>query len=189
MFIIKKNLLFLWLLTLLAALISGCTEQVPPETKIIATINGYKLTLDEYESKLVRDMEYNLQYKTTKEARKIFLEGLIQKELLIQESVNLGLDKKQAFIEAIEKYWEATLIKNLIELKTKEIKQTTFVTNKEIQNRYMKLKQANKKIPAYSQAEKDIAKILKEAKQTNQLNQWMNSLKNKADVKIFKQNF
>ncbi|MFH2092690.1 MAG: SurA N-terminal domain-containing protein [Pseudomonadota bacterium] len=184
----KKMLVIACTGYILTFTITGCLADKPDaKDKIIATINGHSLTLDEYESKLAREMDYTLQYKTSAEARSKFLDTLIQKELLIQEATHLGLERTRTFMNAIEKYWEATLIKNLMEEKIKEISQKTTVTDKEIQDYYTGLQASKEALLPLDQIEPDIAGQLKNEKQTQMLEQWINELKNKATIQINKQ--
>ncbi len=166
---------------------TGCSgDKKEGKKKVLAIINGYELTVGEYEAKLAQELDYTHEYKTTPEARKEFLETLIQKETLIQEAARLGLAKRQDFIQAIEKYWEATLIKTLMEEKIKEIARTTMVMDDEIKSYYTRMKSEDETLPPLEQIEPDIAGQLKEEKQTQALNEWINEVKNRAKVDINK---
>ncbi len=161
------------------------TAPSDPDQQVIARINGYELTLDEYEAGFVRELEYDSTYKATARARKEFLDRMIRQELLIQEAVSRKMDKEKAFIRTIEKYWEATLIKNLMEAQMKEIQTKTFVTDQEIKARYGQLKAQKKNLPPLEQVEQKIAQTLKQEKQTALVDQWVDSLKKKADITIY----
>ncbi len=170
----------------LAFYLPACsTTPSNPDQQVIARINGYELTLDEYEAGFVRELEYDSTYKATAKARKEFLDRMIRQELLIQEAVSRKMDKEQSFIRTIEKYWEATLIKNLMEAQMKEIQTKTFVTDQEIKTRYDQLKTQKKDLPPIEQVEQKIAQKLKQEKQAALIDQWVDSLKNKADIKVY----
>lgn len=174
-----------FLLYLLILTILGCaSEKNTDEKKIIATINGCNLHLDEFEAKLDKELEFDPQYKTTDTAKKEFLETLITKEILIQEAMSYGLDKEQEFISAIEQYWEATLIKNLMEAKNREITLQTSVTTEEVKKRYSLLQSSNKALPALTQIEKEIVDVIKEEKKTRAINQWLDNLKKNSEIEI-----
>ena len=110
------SLLFLLLLSLFC-----CSQEKPVESKILARINDYNLTLDAFHHQLAAELEFDKDFKLTEEAKQEFLEELIVKELLIQEAKKLKLDRKDKFIRTIERYWESTLIRDLMDLKSKEI--------------------------------------------------------------------
>lgn len=152
--------------------------------EVIAEINDFALTRDEFQEKLVKEMEYSNAYKTTPEAKKQFLQTLIEKELFIQEAKTLDLDKKKEFTSVIERYWEATLIKHLMEEKNREISHTVSVSENEIKKRYQELKSENNAIPAIDRVEKEIAADLFEMKKTAALNEWVRSLHDKAQISI-----
>ena len=169
----------------IAFFLPACSDQPSkPDKQVIAQINGYELTLEEYEAGLVRELEYDLNYKATAKARKEFLDQMIRKELLIQEAVNRKMDKEKSFIQTIEKYWEATLIKNLMESQIKAIQEKTVVTDQQIRDRYARLKTQKKNLPDLKEVEYKIARTLKQEKEAALIDQWVDSLKQKADIKI-----
>ena len=94
-----------------------CAQEKKPESKVLCRINDYNLTVDEFQYQLAADLELDKDFKLTEEAKREFLEGLIKKELFIQEARRLKLDSKDKFIRAIERYWESTLIRDLMDLK------------------------------------------------------------------------
>jgi len=154
--------------------------------RVVAQINDFQLKRGEFQEKLVREMEYSNAYKTTPEAKNEFLQTIIKKELLIQEAKKKGLDKNKEFISAIERYWEATLIKLLLEEKNKEIMQVATVSEKEIKEKYREMKSRDGNTPSFENIEKDIAKDLFEIKKTAVLDKWIKSLYDKADITIDK---
>ncbi len=171
--------------TILLFLFIGCSsDNGADQPGILATINNFQLTQDEFQRKLVKEIEYSNSYKATIDAKKEFLASIIKKELLIQEAARLGLDKRKDFILAIEKYWEATLIKHLMEEKNQEIHELTLVTENEIKQKYEKLKSSKKGLPPLDQIEKEIADELFEAKKTAILNDWITSLHKEAKIHI-----
>lgn len=163
----------------------GCSsDNGADKSQVIARINDFELTRDEFQKKLVEEMEYSNAYKTTPEAKKEFLQALIKKELFIQEAKKLGLDRKKEFTSAIERYWEATLIKQLMEQKNTQILQIVSVSESEIKKKYQELKSENAGMPPFDQVEKEIAQDLVETKKTDILNKWVTSLYDKAEIKI-----
>ena len=80
----KKNL-FYWSLIALCIFIFSCTQDEIKEKKKLAQINDYVLTLDEFQVQLAEELEFDKEFKLTKKTKKDFLDGLITKEILIQE--------------------------------------------------------------------------------------------------------
>ena len=179
----KKSFCLLFTLTLLLS-VPCCTEQESENDEILAKINDYELTNEEFESLLVSDLEFDPDFKLTKEARELFLDQLIQQELFIQEAKRLRLDTKEKFIKTIERYWEATLIKELMDLKGKELYRSTYVTQEEVGVRYVEMKKRNDTIPPFEMIAKEIAQNLKEEKKQKKLKEWINTLKKTAKIEI-----
>ena len=178
---------------ILIFLVLGCSSDNShnkrDKPQIIAKINDFQLTKNEFQKKLIKELEYSNTYKTTSEAKNKFLQSIIKKELLIQEAKKMGVDKQKEFMSAIERYWEATLIKHLMETKNREILQTTSVSENEIRQKYQEIKSQKIKsnptdIPAFNEIEKDITKELLALKKTQALNKWTKSLYEKADITI-----
>ncbi len=179
----RQNLSY-YLIIFLFTTLFGCSNGSHQDHKVIAKVNDYDLTLNEFQYQLASELELEKDFKLTKTAKREFLEQLIRKELLIQEAKKLKLDTKEEFRRAIEKYWESTLIKNLLELKSREISKRCIVSEEEIQDRYKRMKKENPNLPALEQIRDKILETLREEKKTRLLDQWISELRNKANVKI-----
>jgi len=182
----RLNIIILLLFITACFAISACSPDstINKDDILVAQINDYKLTKENFNAQLTREMEYNNDFKITANAKKEFLDTIIKKELLIQEAKNQGLDKKAAFMYAIERYWKATLIKHLMEIKNKETLKNVIVSDKEIKARYNILKLKNSTIPPLEKIEKELAKELLEEKRTKTLEDWITKLHDKAKIKI-----
>ena len=179
----KKRMFYL-LMFILSIQLFSCSQEVPKDKEILASINDYNLTLNEYQSRLAAELELDRELKLTKEARDNFLEEIIRKELLIQEAKKLNLDKKESFIRTIERYWEATLIRDLMEKKGKEISKTALISQEEIEAVYNEMKKSEGGISPFAQLEEDLAGDLREKKKTELLKEWINGLREKAEIEI-----
>ena len=153
--------------------------------KTLARINDYRLSLNTFQRQLASELELEQDYKLTEDAKKEFLESLIRKELLIQEAVRLKLDRKTAFRESIEKYWESTLIRDLISLKSREISETIYISQEEIAERYNALKQTAPDLgPLTGDLQDQLRQELTASKKTRELDSWIGDLKRKATIEI-----
>jgi hypothetical protein len=170
-----------------AATISACSPS-PEKTgdgQTLATINGYRLTIGAFERQLASELELEKDYKLTESAKKDFLETLIGKELLIQEAVRLKLDRKEIFTKAIEKYWESTLIRDLIDLKSRQIGKAIVVTQEEIEKHYNEIKQSSPEIGTLNEeVQAQLRQELKAAKKSKRLSEWIDQLRDQADIEI-----
>ncbi len=156
---------------------------------IVLTINDLKITRSEFNAQCEADMEYTENFKKNKKVRQEALNSIIRKELLIQEAKKMGLDQDLKFIAAIERYWEATLIKQLMEKKNSEIQQSTTVSEKEIRETYEAYKAKNASIPPLDTVKKEITDEILEAKTAKKLENWMESLRENASINIHNQIF
>lgn len=179
----KKSFIYFLLLVLFLHLFS-CTQEQAKEDKILAGINDCNLTIDEFQYQLAAELEMDEDFKLTKEVKKEFLEGLIRKELLIQEAKKLKLDGKEKFIRAIERYWESTLIRDLVEMKGEEISNRILISQEEIETCYNDMKKPQKKLPPLAELREKIAEELKEKKKTRMLKEWIDDLRKKAGIEI-----
>lgn len=179
----KTSLHFLFIFLLLLSPFS-CSQDRTEDGKILCRINECNLPIEEFQRQLAEDLELNSDFKLTQRAKREFLEELIKKELLIQEAKKLKLDREDKFIRAIERYWEATLIKDLMELKGEEISKRIFVSEEEIEARHKEMKKLDDGLPPLTEIHDRIGEDLKEEKKTRVLEEWINELKKNANIEI-----
>jgi hypothetical protein len=181
--IAMRNSVYLFLV-LMGLSFFSCSNEQPEGTETLAKINNYNLACSEFEEKLSQELNYDPDLKKTREVKLAFLEQLIQEEVLIQEAKKLKLDEKEKFIRAIELYWKSTLIRDLLELKGKEINETVSVPQAEIDAYYEELKEEGGTVPALAEIQDIIVKEVKEKRTCRLLKEWMTNLEKKADIKI-----
>jgi hypothetical protein len=178
-----KSIPVLLILCLSLSLIS-CSREDPARGDVLAMINDYALTVDEFERQLFAETEMFSNYKLTREAKSAFLEDLIRKELLIQEAKRLELDRKQKFMKAIERYWEATLIRDLMEVKGEEISGRVLVSQDEIMSEYTRLKTLSTNVLPLSELQEEVQKKLKDKKMTRMMEKWAQDFRSTAHIDI-----
>ena len=172
-------LAFLCIISLLC-----CTQDKAEKKRILCRINAYDLPLDEFQLQLTEELELDHDFKLTREAKHKFLEELIRKELLIQEAKRLKLDRREKFVRAIERHWESTLIRDLMDLKCDEISKKIYVSEEEIQGRYGEMKNRDEHLPSLGDIRGQIKEELKQEKQTLMLEQWASDLRERATIEI-----
>ena len=153
-----------------------CSQEKKDENEILAKINDYALTLDEFHSQLAAELEMDRDFK--------ILEGLIKKEILIQEAKKRDLDRKEKFTRAIEHYWESTLIRDLMEAKGKEIEKRTIISQEEIESRYKEMKKSEAELPPFEDIHEKIERKMIEQKKHRVLKEWIDDLRKKAHVEV-----
>jgi peptidyl-prolyl cis-trans isomerase C len=179
-----KRLLSFALVILTAAGFLGCSREQKERKEVLARINNFELTFAEFERQLARELELDPDLRLTKEAQKTFLEELIRKELLIQEAKKRRLDRKERFIRSMERYWEATLIRDLMELKGAEIDGRTYISAEEVQDYYRAMAESEKTLPPLHVIETELIEDLKEKKKCARLEEWISDLQRKARVEV-----
>lgn len=176
---------FIYLPILISALLlPACSQGRPDNSPVIADINGYKLTQADFLGQLKAEVEFDRDFKVTREAKQELLEQIIRRELLIQEAQRQRLDRQARFVRAIERYWESTLIRDLLELKGQQIDETLIVSQTDTQTHYDQLKQAGGDLPPLAEVRDGIMIELKEKKRAQALDQWVAQLRKNAIVTI-----
>ncbi len=110
----------------MAVIIAGCTCPLPKDEKVLAKVNNYTITLEEFE---VEFKESPYANDNTPDARKDFLKVLIGRKLILQDAQAKGLDKEKAFLKMIERFWEQSLLKLALQTKSQEIAALAQVKN------------------------------------------------------------
>ncbi len=177
-----------WILAVITTLsfyLSGCGSNTGSEKKEIAIqVNNSKISLAEFNDLIKFDAYADPEMELTADTRDLFIKYLVRKELLIQEAARLKLDSKKEFIQTIERYWEATLIRNLLDLKSAQLKKEVLITDEEIDACYSKNRE---RFVQTLEAEKEGIKCLLESKELEKkLEKWIKSLRDCADVNVNK---
>ena len=120
----------------------------------------------------------------TDAAKKEFLEQIIRRELMIQAAQRLKLDRQQKFVQAIERYWESTLIRDLLEMKGAQIGKTVVVSRDEVQARYARMQTDGEALPPFTDIRERIEAELREEKKARMLTRWVDGLRKNANVTI-----
>ena len=162
----------------------ACSQEARKSEKVVARINNYELTQDEFLRQLVAEVDMAGDFKLTKQNRDYFIDTLIRKQVLIQEARRLKLDTQEKFVQAIERYWESVLIRDLMELKGKEIAARVVISQEEVENRYKEMVASGKNPPQMKESQPMIISELREEKKTRLLKDRVDEQTRKADIRI-----
>ncbi len=173
----------LFLAAYLFCVVAGCSPGVTDQSPIVAEINGNKLTLNEFKKQLSSVSRIQGDQKLDKQFIKDFLEERIQTELIIQEAVRLRLDKKDAFIRTIEHYLEATLLRDVLDFKAREIKANVVIKQEDVRQFYKKLSKTST-LPPFEDMEEALKARLVEKKNSEMMAEWISSLRKAAKVTV-----
>lgn len=169
------------LILLILAFIAGCGGGMQKEKNILAKVNNYEITKEEFEQEF---SESSFAKVNTERSRKDFLENLITRKLILQDAQAKGLDKEKRFLKTIEKFWEQSLFKIAVDKKTKEIAGSVSVSDKEIEAYYNNLRKEGKTDKLYEQAYSQLKWEITKHKESEALSQWLAQLRKNADIKI-----
>jgi peptidyl-prolyl cis-trans isomerase C len=170
------------LIFLSALLLFGCAKK-PACEKIIARVNDYEITDTEFRQAL-RSSSYGLN--NTPESRELFLNNLINQKLILQEAQREGLDKEEYFLKLIEKFWEQSLLKVALDKKSKQIADSVHIDDSSVRQAYEQMLKEGKTSKPYNEASGSIKWELMKSKETLLMNEWINALRAKAQIKVNK---
>lgn len=123
------------------------------EEKILAEVNGKKITMDDF-GKEVSNLPQNYQSVIDTNKRK-FLDDLVLQELLYQEAVKKNLEKDKDVISTIERIKKKILAQKLLE---KEVMELTKVSEDELKKYYEQNKE-DYKVPEQLNAAHILVKL------------------------------
>ena len=151
-----------------------------PKEEAVIAIGPIKITKAEFERDFAK---FNLSKADTKETRQEFLDNLINRKLILKEAETRGLDKEKSFLEDVQDFWEQSLLKRAVDKKAKELFLTIKIEDDEIRDFYNtnKDKFSGK---VFEDVYPEIRLVLFKEKQKKAVEDWMESLKNQANIKI-----
>ncbi len=172
----------------LFVLVSFCGGKPGEEKKPIAKVNDFVIVDDSFRQELAASAYLRDSPGLSYEDKKKFLEAQIRKKLLIREATELGLDREEEFRQTIERYWEQTLIKTLLQQKSRDLEKDIIVTQEEIENRYQEMAQKKGDLPPLEKLVPEILEEIREEKKTKALESWINGLWAEAEIEIYEDN-
>ena len=172
----------------LFVLVSFCGGKPGEDKKPIAKVNDFVIVDDAFRRELAASAYLRDSPGLSYEDKKKFLDAQIRKVLLIREATELGLDREEEFRQTIERYWEQTLIKTLLQQKSRDLEKDIIVTQEEIENRYQEMAQKKGDLPPLEKLVPEILEEIREEKKTKELESWINGLWAEAEIEIYEDN-
>lgn len=146
-------------------------------------VNDYKLTEGAFNTMLKFELDADRNFDLTGDTRAAFLNDLVRKQLLIQLAQSQHLDREELFRQTIQRYWESTLIRDLLSKKSLEFKNQTAVTPEEIKKYYQSNEMDFMGQP-FEAVSEDIQKMIERDRTSQLMEQWMEELVNNADIEV-----
>lgn len=151
-----------------------------PEEYLVK-INNYTITPQEFNEEF-RASAYAKD--NTLESKREFLNMLIRRKLVLQDAQARGLDKDKEFLKSIERFWEQSLLKRMMDEKSKDITGSATISDNAIQAVYNKLKSEGKADKPYEQMYSQIKWSLAQIQESGAINAWLALLYKQANIKI-----
>ena len=158
----------------------GCKKEAPTQPSVIM-INDIIFTQEEFEDAYQRS-QYAKQ--NTPESRKIFLDRYISTKLILLAAEEQGLDKDPRFLKDVEQFWQQSLLKLMIDQKTREVSKGQKVSEKEMRAFYASMREEHFKDKPFEEVQETIKAILLRQKQQSAMESWVADLKQKAAIKV-----
>lgn len=93
-------------------LLTGCSP--PPEEGVLALVNGRQVTQTEFDTRWGELAEATRARYEKEGGKRLFLDELITRELLMQEARKLGLDQNDAIRDRTQRYREQLILDELL---------------------------------------------------------------------------
>jgi peptidyl-prolyl cis-trans isomerase C len=93
-------------------LLTGCSP--PPEEGVLALVNGRQVTQTEFDTRWGELAEATRARYEKEGGKRLFLDELITRELLMQEARKLGLDQNDAIRDRAQRYKEQLILDELL---------------------------------------------------------------------------
>jgi hypothetical protein len=178
----------LLLAVMVVPFIHGCNKGKGGEGDVVATINKEPLRLEDFQREMALRSKQDPSYKITPQAIEKQMDTIIDRRLMIQEAMKMGLTSNKEFVRTIQTFWEQTLIRELIEAKNKEWGKRLFVTEQEVRDYYENMRNMAKKdnvdLPPLQTLYDQIKRDILQQKRTTALETWLKEVREKAVIEI-----
>jgi len=169
------RMIFIGILLASVAL-AGCSAGGGGDERVVAQVNDYKMTVEDLKYELKNVPYDDASLLETEKGRLDYINRLLEKEILLQEAQKKGLDREKEFMRSIENYWEQALLRLLLQKKSNEIPGLIHVYDNEIDEYYRETGE--------DLSRSDISRIIRQKKETEAMNVWVQELKKRSRVKI-----
>jgi hypothetical protein len=166
----------------LPVLLVSCSGESGKEGDYLVRVNDYRISQGDVDALLKLEAELDSNFYVSQDTRGEFIRDLIETQLLIQEAKKLKLDSREQFRQTIQRYWESTLIRDLIAEKSQKIRATTVVSREEIEAYYQE-HQASLG-GSLDELAAELASQIEERKVTAAIAAWITELRDQANIEI-----
>ncbi|MGE5279316.1 MAG: SurA N-terminal domain-containing protein [Deltaproteobacteria bacterium] len=167
------------------ALGAGCDRRPAPD--VLARVNNYTITRAEFErefqdSRYARPKAANGKADIP-QARREFLDNLVNRKLMLQDAQARGMDKDPAFLRSVEKFWEQSLLKVYLETEADAVAGIK-VDEAAVRKAYDEMPAEARADRSFEQLAPQIRWQLTRVRQADALNAWIAGLRRGARIQI-----
>jgi len=174
-----RYIIFMLLVVFLA---TGCECRSAQKSPVAIRIGSTDVTANEFETAF-KQMPH--AGEDTDEVRKEFLDTYVMRMLLLKEAEKLGLDRDPAFLKDVEYFWQQSLIKLLLDRRTKELLASKItITDGDVRSYYYDNKDKYFKDKELSSVYDQIRWIILNNRQKEAVSDWLRNLKKAANIEI-----
>ena len=160
----------------------GCSARQADDAKAIS-INGHQIGANEFKELFLEARE---SIGDNALDPQVFLDSLINRKLLLQEAEREGLDKQKKFLKTIQRFWEQSLLKLVVDNKVTEASKSITVTDKEVKDYYDQFVKENPEAKPFNEAAPIIHAQMLKQKQAEVITAWIEGLRKKSQVRVDK---
>jgi peptidyl-prolyl cis-trans isomerase C len=179
----RKIFLVIMTIYISISFLTGCSsDNSDIDKRIIAQVNNYSMMVEDLRYELKNIPHDASSLLKTEEGRMEYMNTLLEKEILLQEAQRQGIDREKDFMKTIENYWEQALLRLLLKRKSQEILDSIGVHEEEIKEYYGN---TGETLPL-SEVRIDIEGVIRQEKETEAMNAWMEELKGRSYIRVNK---
>ncbi len=172
------------LCSLLSLVVMGCGPQPNKPVDVVLTVNDYTITKNEFDDGFAQSAFSDREDKV--KARSEYLDNLINQKLILLDAQKKGIDKDQAFLKSIERFWEQSLMTAALGIKTQEITKSLVVSDVELRRFYESMVKDGITTKSYEDVYPQIQWQAQKQMETRLLDEWLKGLRNKAVISVNK---
>ncbi|MBI5563236.1 MAG: hypothetical protein HY894_10370 [Deltaproteobacteria bacterium] len=120
-------------------LLCACSKSGKPEDTL-ATVNDAPIFVKDLQEELARSAGRGLKGRPGPDDLDSRLLAMIDRKLMVQEAVRMGLSNDERFLKTIKTFWEQTLVRELVAAKTREWSDSLKVSDAEIKALYDRMR-------------------------------------------------
>lgn len=124
-------------------------RDIPPAETVI-TINDHRIPYAEYQQ-LLKDQGLE---RPSAEVEQAFIDNVIRQKLILQEAQRIGLDRDPEFLATVQRFWEQSLMRVMMDKKMQEIQNNPAGTPRDI-DRWLDELRTNARVKVNAKVLKD----------------------------------